>query len=80
MLGLGDGLAQVPGAIGRIAIPLTGAVVAVVGRELPGVACVVSAARNRSATAGSAFSVPAALVSSSSVMIPVCGSAAICAR
>jgi hypothetical protein len=36
----------------------------------------MSAATNRSATAGSEFSVPAAMVSSSSVMMPVLGSAA----
>jgi hypothetical protein len=39
-----------------------------------------SAARNSPATAGSEFSVPAALVSFSPVMIPVSGSAARCAR
>src|SRR5712691_1185396 len=46
----------------------------------PGLAGPVSAARNSSATAGSEFSSPAALVSFSSVMIPVSGSAAACAR
>ena len=102
--GVGDRAAQVPGAVGGIAVPgqrfllaaitavcpggwrlrrpgRAGAVLAGAGPSSgPELACPAPAARNSAATAGSELSSPDALVSFSSVMIPVSGSAARWAR
>ena len=90
MAGLLDRAAQVPGAVAGVAVPGKPAAASPLPwlPAAPGASSpppspsppAASAARNSSATAGSEFSWPAAMVRFSSVMIPVSGSAATCSR